>query len=275
MIIKKIVNNNVVVSSNDNDEIIVIGKGIGFNGKVGEEINPNLIEKTYVLQDVAEENSFQTLLGEIPYEVIEFGIKATDYITNNLNKKINKRILIPLTDHIYTALQRYKEGVQFDNNLSLNVSYLYKDEYKIAKDIVKMMNEDFNVAIGNEEATFITLHILNAEMDIELKDTYTATNIIDISVSTVEKYFNVKLDNENINFARFLTHLQFFAERMIKNTYLEDDMGDIVNKQMRYQYPKQYACAKEIGKKIEEEYNWQVAENEYTYLTIHIVRLLK
>ena len=275
MIIKKIVNNNVVVSSNDNDEIIVIGKGIGFNGKVGEEINPNLIEKIYVLQDVAEENSFQTLLGEIPYEVIEFGIKATDYITNNLNKKINKRILIPLTDHIYTALQRYKEGVQFDNNLSLNVSYLYKDEYKIAKDIVKMMNEDFNVAIGNEEATFITLHILNAEMDIELKDTYTATNIIDISVSTVEKYFNVKLDNENINFARFLTHLQFFAERMIKNTYLEDDMGDIVNKQMRYQYPKQYACAKEIGKKIEEEYNWQVAENEYTYLTIHIVRLLK
>ena len=138
-----------------------------------------------------------------------------------------------------------------------------------------MMNEDFNVEIGNEEATFITLHILNAEMDIELKDTYTATNIIDISVSTVEKYFNVKLDNENINFARFLTHLQFFAERMIKNTYLEDDMGDIVNKQMRYQYPKQYACAKEIGKKIEEEYNWQVAENEYTYLTIHIVRLLK
>ena len=275
MIIKKIVNNNVVVSSNDNDEIIVIGKGIGFNGKVGEEINPNLIEKIYVLQDVAEENSFQTLLGEISYEVIEFGIKATDYITNNLNKKINKRILIPLTDHIYTALQRYKEGVQFDNNLSLNVSYLYKDEYKIAKDIVKMMNEDFNVAIGNEEATFITLHILNAEMDIELKDTYTATNIIDISVSTVEKYFNVKLDNENINFARFLTHLQFFAERMIKNTYLEDDMGDIVNKQMRYQYPKQYACAKEIGKKIEEEYNWQVAENEYTYLTIHIVRLLK
>ncbi|MBR2824915.1 MAG: PRD domain-containing protein [Solobacterium sp.] len=275
MIIKKIVNNNVVVSSNDNDEIIVIGKGIGFNGKVGEEINPNLIEKTYVLQDVAEENSFQTLLGEIPYEVIEFGIKATEYISNNLNKKINKRILIPLTDHIYSSLQRYKDGVQFDNNLSLNVSHIYKDEYKIAKDIVQMMNEEFNVEIGNEEATFITLHILNAEMNIDLKDTYTATNIIDMSVSTVEKFFNVKLDTESINFARFVNHLQFFAERMIKNTYLEDDLGDIVNKQMRYQYPKQYACAKEIGKKIEEEYNWQVAENEYTYLTIHIVRLLK
>ena len=275
MIIKKIVNNNVVVSSNDNDEIIVIGKGIGFNGKVGEEINPNLIEKTYVLQDVAEENSFQTLLGEIPYEVIEFGIKATEYISNNLNKKINKRILIPLTDHIYSSLQRYKDGVQFDNNLSLNVSHIYKDEYKIAKDIVQMLNEEFNVEIGNEEATFITLHILNAEMNIDLKDTYTATNIIDMSVSTVEKFFNVKLDTESINFARFVNHLQFFAERMIKNTYLEDDLGDIVNKQMRYQYPKQYACAKEIGKKIEEEYNWQVAENEYTYLTIHIVRLLK
>ena len=275
MIINKIINNNVVVSDNDNGEVIVFGKGIGFNGKIGDEIDPNAIEKTYILKDVADENSLQTLLGEIPYEVIEFGIKATDYITNNLNKKINKRILIPLTDHIYSSLQRYKEGAQFDNSLTLNVSYLYKDEYKIAKDIVKMMNEDFNVEIGNEEATFITLHILNAEMDIDIKDTYTAANIVDISVSTVENFFHKKLDNENINFARFLTHLQFFAERMIKNTYLEDEMGDIVNKQMRYQYPKQYACAKEIVKKIEEEYNWEVAENEYTYLTIHIVRLLK
>ena len=36
-----------------------------------------------------------------------------------------------------------------------------------------------------------------------------------------------------------------------------------------------YACAKEIGRKIEEKYGWTVENNEYTYLTIHIARLLR
>ena len=46
MIIKQILNNNVVISSRDDKEIIVVGKGIGFNGKVNEEIDEAKVEKT-------------------------------------------------------------------------------------------------------------------------------------------------------------------------------------------------------------------------------------
>ena len=40
MEIKQIINNNVVVSKDNSGEVIVFGKGIGFNGKVGQKIDP-------------------------------------------------------------------------------------------------------------------------------------------------------------------------------------------------------------------------------------------
>ena len=62
------------------------------------------------------------LLEAIPYEIVKFGIKATDYIIRCSHKKISDRILIPLIDHIYSCLQRYEQGVSFDNTLAPNVS---------------------------------------------------------------------------------------------------------------------------------------------------------
>lgn len=275
MKIKQVINNNVVSTLVDDEEVIVFGKGIGFEGKVGEEIDSNRIEKTYVLIDPAEENQMKLLIQEIPYDVIKFGLKATEYISDHLSKTISKRILIPLTDHIYACLSRYKEKGKYEIPLSMNVSYLYKEEYEIATEIVKMMNEEFQVDVGQNEATFITLHIVNSELDVDLQDTYRVMEIINLSVSTVEEFFNVKLDNTNLHFARFLTHLQFFAQRMIKNTMLEDEADDIINKHINLRYPKAYACAKEIGKKIHDQYGWDIDANEYMYLTIHIARLLK
>ncbi len=274
MIIKQIVNNNVVISENENDELVVVGKGIGFHGRVGQPIDGSRIEKTYVLQTDEQHSNFKMLLEEIPYDVIKFGIKAANYIERCANRKINKRILIPLTDHICSCLERYEKGVKFNKSLALNVSVLYRDEYKIATDIVDMLNSDFNVDVDRDEAGFITLHIVYAESDIRLEDTYTAADIINIAISTVEDHFNIKLDN-SINYARFVTHLQYFAERMVKNTFEEDDLDLEINKHINLRYPNEYACAKEIGRKIEEKYGWTVENNEYTYLTIHIARLLR
>ena len=104
MQIKQIINNNVVFTQVDDEEVIVFGKGIGFNGRVGDEIKSNQIEKTYVLLDPSEKSQITMLLEEIPYEVIHFGLRAAEYISDNLTKKISKRILIPLTDHIYACM---------------------------------------------------------------------------------------------------------------------------------------------------------------------------
>lgn len=45
-IIKRI-NNNVVLSEDNGREVILIGKGLGFQSKQGDEINSEIVEKRY------------------------------------------------------------------------------------------------------------------------------------------------------------------------------------------------------------------------------------
>ncbi|TBW74067.1 CAT RNA binding domain-containing protein, partial [Staphylococcus epidermidis] len=48
--ISKILNNNVIICINSNQEVILIGKGIGFNKKPGMVVDDNAsIEKVYKL----------------------------------------------------------------------------------------------------------------------------------------------------------------------------------------------------------------------------------
>ena len=66
MLISKILNNNVVISEENQEEVILMGRGLAFGRKVGQEIPDELIEKKYVLS----ENRRQLLI-ELPAEVME------------------------------------------------------------------------------------------------------------------------------------------------------------------------------------------------------------
>ena len=53
MIVEKILNNNVVVAIDPNTkkEVIIMGSGIAFKRKVGQEIEEDKIEKIFVVDD--------------------------------------------------------------------------------------------------------------------------------------------------------------------------------------------------------------------------------
>ena len=276
MQIKQVINNNIVFSEDEQgNEIVIVGKGIGFRGQKGEELDTSKVEKIFTLKDQKEKDHFMLMVGEIPYEVISFGLRVADYIAACCSKSIDKRhLLLPLVDHIYTTLERYKQGIHLEGNVLWNIRYLYREEYKIGLDVADMMISAFGLPIAEEEANYITLHIINAELDLDPQDGYKATAIIEIAVNTVEEHFGIRLDRESADFVRFITHLQFFAKRMIKNTFW-DEGEDEISRLVRYQYKKAYECTKQIIGKLEAQYHIKVEESEYTYLTIHIARLLK
>ena len=52
MYITKVLNNSLLLAKDDNEkEMILMGKGIGHNYKIGSEFNKEDIEKTFVLYD--------------------------------------------------------------------------------------------------------------------------------------------------------------------------------------------------------------------------------
>jgi beta-glucoside operon transcriptional antiterminator len=276
MEIKQIINNNTIFSvDGQGNEIIVVGKGIGFHHKKGDSIDEASAEKIFTLRDENEKNQYRMLFDAIPYEVISFGIRAVDYIAECCSKSIHKRsLIVPLVDHLYTTLERYQQGIRLDNNVLWNIQFLYREEFKIAQDVTDMLVSAFDLPIDEGEANFITLHIINAELDLEPGDGYKANSIIEISVRTVEEHLDITLNRESVDFARFITHLQFFAKRMIKNTFLEED-EDELSKLLRRQYKAAYECACLIIARLEKEYATKIEEKECTYLTIHIARLLE
>lgn len=69
MVIKQIFNNNVVLAKNSSkDELVAMGCGIAFKKKVGDKINENSIEKTFILKQKDASEKFKLLLEDIPAE---------------------------------------------------------------------------------------------------------------------------------------------------------------------------------------------------------------
>ena len=51
MIISKVLNNNVVISEENHQEVVLMGRGLAFGCKAGDDIQDNLMEKKYVLSE--------------------------------------------------------------------------------------------------------------------------------------------------------------------------------------------------------------------------------
>ena len=72
MIIDKILNNNVIIVKDKNNvEKIIMGRGIAFHKKIGDEIEKKKIEKVFTLTNSVALNKLQELVVDIPLEYLE------------------------------------------------------------------------------------------------------------------------------------------------------------------------------------------------------------
>ena len=107
MIIKRLLNNNVVITEDKNgEEIIVMGKGIGYQKSRGDAIDSNKVNKIFRIANEDISNKLQELLHNIPIEHMRLSGEIIDYAEQKLGKKLNEGIYISLSDHMYTAIQR-------------------------------------------------------------------------------------------------------------------------------------------------------------------------
>lgn len=118
MKILKILNNNVaVVLDEKGQEKIVMGKGICFKKKTGEDINQETIDKTFFLSASEAHNKFQVLIQDVPIEHIAIGEEIISEAKMHLGRKLNDMIYISLIDHVHTSILRFLDGVEVKNVL--------------------------------------------------------------------------------------------------------------------------------------------------------------
>ena len=129
--------------------------------------------------------------------------------------------------------------------------------------------------LPEDEAGFIALHLANAQMDQEsIHNMYEITRIIQEVVNLVKYYFKIDFHEDDVYYFRFITHLKFFAQRLVEQkVYTEDDIEDLWAV-IRGKYPKSFDCVERITKFIESKYKYHLSKEEQLYLTIHIERVV-
>ena len=274
--IKKVYNNNVILAfeNSSKKEVILTGCGIGFGKKPNDTIDDSKIEKKFVIQDNNFESKVNKLASEIPEEVFAVSSAIIEYAEKNLNTTLDEYIYRSLTDHIYFALKRYKENLPIKNELLYELRRIHKKEYEIGKWAIEYINKTFNVNFLIDEAGFIAMHIINANYRESTNKSCLIMNIINQILDIIKNYYSIEFIEDEINFDRLLTHLKFFAKRLIDKTESIDTNNNGLLEIVKVQYKESYDCVKQIKSFIEENYTYKVNDDEVLYLILHINRVI-
>lgn len=274
MIIKRILTNNAVVIDDENQqEKIVCGKGIAFKKRPGMEIDEISINQTFILEGGGEYSRFEQLLKDVPLEYLELSSEIINMAKLEFAKKFKDNVIITLSDHLYVAIKRCREGMTISNPLLWDIKNFYEIEYDIGLRALELIKNKFHIQLPNDEAGFIALHIVNGQLDDDVHDMYKITKIMQEIENIVRYHFKIEFNEESAYYYRFITHLKFFAQRLLeekKQNQQEDDLLDVV----QTKYANAYKCVEKIAMYIKKQYNYELYDEEKLYLTIHIHRVV-
>ncbi|MCQ4088638.1 BglG family transcription antiterminator LicT [Saccharibacillus sp. JS10] len=275
MQILRVLNNNVITSLDESDtEIVVMGRGLAFQKKSGDEIDKDKIEKIFRPESNDTSQKLTELLQQIPMEYVQLTEEIRKLAVLMLDKEFGDSIYLSLTDHIHFAVERHQRGLDIKNGLLLEVKSLYKAEYQVGRSALKLIKDRLGVELPDDEAGFIALHLVNAQLGEEMPVLMDITKIIQDILDLVRKHFGLEYNEDSISYYRFVTHLKFFAQRLISgdhsgNNY--DSLYEIVKENC----PEAYPCTEQIEAYIMEHYDYRLNKEEMLYLTIHIDRIAK
>lgn len=274
MEIVKVMNNSLVfVKNDDNNEIIVMGKGIGFMKKAGEFIDSSKIEKIFTLKDDEAKKKYFRAMEDISSEYVDITNDIVKYASDILNCKLNDNVFISLIDHISFAIERFHKNISLQNRLLWEVKKFYPNEFKVGIYAVNKINDILGVKLPEEEAGNIAFHIVNAQTEnSEMENTILMIKMMKDILNIIKYHLDVNLDKESLNYSRFITHLQFFLQRVIEGK-VADSKNSFILTQVESQYPEKVNCARSIKSYVEKLLNIEVGDDEILYLAMHIIRV--
>ena len=273
MLIERILNNNAIMARNQSgEEIIVKGKGIAFQKRVGEQVEDSRIEKIFVSNSQETNRRYQEILVTIPLDYIEVCERIIEMFKGQIKVDLSDKIYVTLTDHVSNLLERLALGISFDNSLLWDVKRLYVEEYQLGLKAVEIINKAFDVRIPQDEASFIALHIVNARLNSEFNDVVKITGMIEDVYDIVESTFDLCIDQDSLDYSRFIIHLRVFFERIYRHENYQSPKDTKLLEILKIEYPEQYRCVAMIMDYVGQRYDQNVS-GEILYLLVHVIKL--
>lgn len=273
MVIKRIYNNNVAMVEDEGVERIAIGRGITFGRSRGDELDTSAVEKVFTLDDPDSLNRLERLIKGIPSEYLSVAEDIVAMLRAELGSDVDDNVLIALTDHISMAIERERAEVPCDNPLLMETRRFYKKEFALALRAQDIIEDRLGIRVSEGEVGFITLHIVNATMQLRADHLMLSISMINEILGIVAEAFDLVYDEESIQYERFLRHLQFFAQRVLDKSVVQSEDTFLFHLG-KDQYPAAFECTERIGEHVASTYGCAVADAEKGYLVYHIMNLV-
>jgi beta-glucoside operon transcriptional antiterminator len=272
--VTKVFNNNVLLAGDDGgEEVVLMGKGLGFQARPGDPVRHEAVERTFVPGGGTTPERIVAFVEEIPAEDIDLTQRIVTEAREQLGSHITPHVVLPLADHISFALQRARDDVAITYPLQWEVLHLYPREVAFARHALDVIRDETGVALPSLEAVPLALHFVNAQFGAgELSRTVEMTEVFGAVLGIVREQHGIVLDEESLDVARFITHLRYLFVRQQLGTPLPDLQG-VLRDAMREQHPRASASAELIRDLLQERYDWTITGDEVLYLALHVARL--
>lgn len=268
--VKKALNHNtlIAIGMDDNQEYLLIGKGVGFGRKVSERMEAPEGCTVYSLREHTERGNAKELIKNMDpvfLEIAEQILKESERVFG----KIDWNILFPMADHIAFAVRRIKNQEQISNPLTDDIRVLFHAEYKAAECIRPILKERLQVEIDEHEIGYIALHIHSAIEDENVAMSMQIARAVRECIRLVEEETGQKIDVMSLSYNRLMNHVRYMAARAIKGEKLKLDMNDY----MSFKYPQSFRMASAVCGYLEKSLKKPLDDVEIGYLAMHIERV--
>lgn len=270
--VAKALNNNVIIASHpEHGEVVVIGKGIGFNRKTDDSIPLEAVEKMFILTNQQEQEQYKQLIPQVDEQLIEVIGEIITYISLKTQTELNEHIHIALTDHLAFAIKRAEQDIAFHNPFLFETKGIYPLEFELAEYAIDLIRRKMGVDLGEDEIGFVALHINSAMTNRHISEVRGHAQLIADLVGIIEDEFHFSILRNSLDYSRLLTHLRFAIERIRRGEQVSEI--DKLEMLLKQEYPILYSLAWKLTKVMEQRLKMPVYQAEVSYLTMHLQRV--
>lgn len=261
----KVLNNNAFLARHEDGERILLGKGIGFGKRAGDQFQTIKDARVFTLASKENEKSGLNAVKGIDPVFLEAAGKIIEE-AEAVFDSINPDILLPLADHIAFAAKRAKERIDIPNPFIADIKALFGKEYTVVLNCRDSVEKMTGYQITDDEVGFIALHIHSGLSDEHVTETLRITQTIDECLLIVEKTLKQSISRESLSGIRLMSHLYYMIDRIKTG----EDINIELNEFVRKNYPKAWEVARKVCLYVFEKMGVPVSEKEIGFFAVHI-----
>ncbi|MGM0168898.1 beta-glucoside operon transcriptional antiterminator [Enterococcus sp. AZ135] len=277
MQVLKVMNNSLVLALDEaGTECILMGKGIGFNKAIGHEVYEEEIEKVFILTDNKMLTNFVQLASTLDDTYINLVKQIIDYAASSYQIEVKDYLYLSLSDHISFVTKRLKAGNVGENFNYPDVMLYHKNEYLIGKYAVELINKELQIQLPDSEATAIGLHFVNAKLESSSHQRdQSIAKLMNNFEKIVQRIVAGKINRDTFTYSRFLTHLNYFSERVYEGNLFPDEDKEELYQTLAIKMTKEVAIIRAFEIFIDKEYGLNITKQEKIYLLVHLHRIVE